>query len=97
MAVPGPGYAITARVEAPASATAAGDLAVAVGRVGGVMTAFDVVESRAESMIVDISCNALSETARRGDHRGPRTRSTACGCATSPTGRSSCTSAGRSR
>jgi malate dehydrogenase (oxaloacetate-decarboxylating) len=61
MAVPGPGYAITARVEAPASATAAGDLAVAVGRVGGVMTAFDVVESRAESIIVDISCNALSE------------------------------------
>ncbi|MEJ2867342.1 NAD-dependent malic enzyme [Actinomycetospora sp. OC33-EN08] len=61
MAVPGPGYAITARVEAPASATAAGDLAVAVGRVGGVMTAFDVVESRADSIIVDISCNALSE------------------------------------
>jgi malate dehydrogenase (oxaloacetate-decarboxylating) len=61
VAVPGPGYAITARVEAPASATAAGDLAVAVGRVGGVMTAFDVVESRAESIIVDISCNALSE------------------------------------
>ena len=61
MTVPGPGYAITARVEAPASATAAGDLAVAVGRVGGVMTAFDVVESRADSIIVDISCNALSE------------------------------------
>jgi malate dehydrogenase (oxaloacetate-decarboxylating) len=61
VAVPGPGYAITARVEAPASATAAGDLAVAVGRVGGVMTAFDVVESRTESIIVDISCNALSE------------------------------------
>jgi len=61
VAVPGPGYAITARVEAPASATAAGDLAVAVGRVGGVMTAFDVVESRSGSVIVDISCNALSE------------------------------------
>ncbi|GAA4872749.1 NAD-dependent malic enzyme [Actinomycetospora straminea] len=61
MTVPGPGYAITARVEAPASATAAGDLAVAVGRVGGVMTAFDVVESRTDSIIVDISCNALSE------------------------------------
>jgi malate dehydrogenase (oxaloacetate-decarboxylating) len=59
--VPGPGYAITARVEAPASATAAGDLAVAVGRVGGVMTAFDVVESRTDSIIIDISCNALSE------------------------------------
>jgi malate dehydrogenase (oxaloacetate-decarboxylating) len=42
--VPGPGYAITARVEVPASASAAGDLTVAVGRVGGVVTAFDVVE-----------------------------------------------------
>ena len=61
MTVPGPGYAITARVEAPASATAAGDLAVAVGRVGGVMTAFDVVESRTDAIIIDISCNALSE------------------------------------
>ena len=40
MPVPGPGYAITARVEVPASASAAGDLTVAVGRVGGVVTAF---------------------------------------------------------
>ena len=46
MPVPGPGYAITARVEVPASASAAGDLTVAVGRVGGVVTAFDVVEAQ---------------------------------------------------
>jgi malate dehydrogenase (oxaloacetate-decarboxylating) len=59
--VPGPGYAITARVEVPASASAAGDLAMAVGRVGGVVTAFDVVESHTATLVVDISCNALNE------------------------------------
>jgi malate dehydrogenase (oxaloacetate-decarboxylating) len=64
--VPGPGYAITVRVEVPASASAAGDLTVAVGRVGGVVTAFDVVESHAvesntATLVVDISCNALNE------------------------------------
>ncbi|MGH8964242.1 MAG: NAD-dependent malic enzyme, partial [Actinomycetes bacterium] len=62
MPVPGPGYAITARVEVPASASAAGDLAMAVGRVGGVVTAFDVVESHTATLVVDISCNALNES-----------------------------------
>ncbi|WP_214365874.1 NAD-dependent malic enzyme [Pseudonocardia sp. H11422] len=61
MPIPGPGYAITARVEAPASASAAGDLAVAVGRVDGVVTAFDVVEAHTGVIVVDISCNALNE------------------------------------
>ncbi|SFW61665.1 NAD-dependent malic enzyme [Amycolatopsis australiensis] len=61
MPVPGPGYSITVRVEAPASSTAAGDLTTAVGRVGGVLTAFDVVESHSDSIVVDISANALSE------------------------------------
>ncbi|WP_410595136.1 NAD-dependent malic enzyme [Amycolatopsis sp. lyj-23] len=61
MPVPGPGYSITVRVEAPASSTAAGDLTTAVGRVGGVLTAFDVVESHSEAIVVDISANALSE------------------------------------
>ena len=61
MAVPGPGYTITARVSAPPSASAAGDLAAAVGRVGGVVTAFDVVDSTADSIVIDISCNALNE------------------------------------
>ncbi|MGH4014409.1 MAG: NAD-dependent malic enzyme [Pseudonocardiaceae bacterium] len=61
MPVPGPGYSITVRVEAPPSAGAAGDLTTAVGRIGGVITAFDVVESHADRMVVDISCNALSE------------------------------------
>ena len=61
MPVPGPGYSITVRVEAPASSTAAGDLTTAVGRVGGVLTAFDVVESHSDRIVVDISANALSE------------------------------------
>jgi malate dehydrogenase (oxaloacetate-decarboxylating) len=60
MPVPGPGYSITVRVEAPSSSSAAGDLTTAVGRVGGVLTAFDVVESHADSIVVDISVNALS-------------------------------------
>ncbi|OXM72120.1 MULTISPECIES: NAD-dependent malic enzyme [Amycolatopsis] len=57
MPVPGPGYSITVRVEAPPSASAAGDLTSAVGRVGGVLTAFDVVESHADAIVVDITAN----------------------------------------
>ena len=60
MPVPGPGYSITVRVEAPPSTSAAGDLTSAVGRAGGVITAFDVVESHADRIVVDITCNALS-------------------------------------
>ena len=63
MPVPGPGYAITARVDAPARPTSTGDLTAAVGHAGGVITAFDVVEARAESLVVDISVNA-----RNTDH-----------------------------
>ncbi|MBP2475039.1 malate dehydrogenase (oxaloacetate-decarboxylating) [Crossiella equi] len=59
MPVPGPGYSITVRLEAPPSSSAAGDLASAVGRVGGVITAFDVVESHNDRVIVDITCNAI--------------------------------------
>ncbi|MBE9374044.1 NAD-dependent malic enzyme [Saccharopolyspora sp. HNM0983] len=60
MPVPGPGYSITVRVEAPPSTTAAGDLTSAIGRAGGVITAFDVVESYADRIVVDITCNTLS-------------------------------------
>jgi malate dehydrogenase (oxaloacetate-decarboxylating) len=35
---------------------------MAVGRVGGVVTAFDVVESHTSTLVVDISCNALNES-----------------------------------
>ncbi|EHR52954.1 malic enzyme [Saccharomonospora marina XMU15] len=60
MPVPGPGYSITVRLEAPPSASAAGDLTSAVGRVGGVLTAFDVVESHSDFIVVDITANVLS-------------------------------------
>ncbi|MGH3495056.1 MAG: NAD-dependent malic enzyme [Sciscionella sp.] len=60
MPVPGPGYAITVRVQTPPSASAAGDLTTAVGKVGGVITAFDIVESFADKVIIDITCNARS-------------------------------------
>ncbi|MBW0107096.1 NAD-dependent malic enzyme [Pseudonocardia sp. KRD291] len=58
MPIPGPGYAITARVDAPATSTSAGDLTAAVGLVGGVVTAFDVVEAKTDSIVVDLSANA---------------------------------------
>ena len=60
MPVPGPGYSITMRIAAPPSATAAGELTTAVGRAGGVITAFDVVESTAGQLVVDLSANATS-------------------------------------
>ncbi|WP_019809177.1 NAD-dependent malic enzyme [Saccharomonospora halophila] len=60
MPVPGPGYSITVRLAAPPSASAAGDLTTAVGRVGGVLTAFDVVESHADAIVVDITANVSS-------------------------------------
>jgi len=61
MPIPGPGYAITIRLDAPTSASAAGELTGAVGSCGGVVTAFDIVDSRADAVVVDISCNARSE------------------------------------
>lgn len=60
MPIPGPGYSITVRLEAPPSASAAGDLTSSIGQAGGVITAFDVVESHADRIVVDITCNALS-------------------------------------
>jgi malate dehydrogenase (oxaloacetate-decarboxylating) len=61
MPVPGPGYSITLRLEAPPSASAAGDLASAIGKVGGVITAFDVVESHTDRIVVDITANTLND------------------------------------
>ena len=60
MPVPGPGYSITVRVEAPPSASAAGDLTGAAGRAGAVITAFDVVESHTDRIVVDITANTYS-------------------------------------
>jgi malate dehydrogenase (oxaloacetate-decarboxylating) len=58
MPTPSPGYAITVRVDAPSSARATGDLVAAVSGAGGSVTALDVAESRADHMVVDVTCNA---------------------------------------
>ena len=58
MPTPSPGYAITVRVDAPASARATGDLVAAVSGAGGSVTALDVAESHADHMVVDVTCNA---------------------------------------
>ncbi|MCW4354341.1 NAD-dependent malic enzyme [Hoyosella sp. YIM 151337] len=60
MPVPGPGYSITVRLDVPPSVSAAGDLTTVVGRAGGVLTAFDIVDSKADAMVIDITVNVLS-------------------------------------
>ena len=47
-------------MEAPTSASAAGDLTSAAGRAGAVITAFDVVESHSDRVVVDITANTFS-------------------------------------
>jgi malate dehydrogenase (oxaloacetate-decarboxylating) len=58
MATPSPGYAITVRVEAPSSAGATSGLVAAVSKAQGALTALDVVESHADRLVVDVTCNA---------------------------------------
>jgi malate dehydrogenase (oxaloacetate-decarboxylating) len=58
MALPGPGYSITMRVELPADPNAIGQVTTAVGGVGGVVSALDVVESRSDHLVADITCHA---------------------------------------
>ncbi|MEY7974021.1 NAD-dependent malic enzyme [Saccharomonospora xinjiangensis] len=53
-----PGSAITVRVEAPSNAGVTSGLVAAVGRAGGALTALDVVESHADRIVVDITCDA---------------------------------------
>src|SRR4051794_4458724 len=58
MPSPSPGYSITVRVQAPTTAGATGDLATAVAKAGGAVTALDVVESHYDRIVVDVTCNA---------------------------------------
>ncbi|MEP6650321.1 MAG: NAD-dependent malic enzyme [Lapillicoccus sp.] len=58
MATPSPGYAITVRVETPSSSGATGGLVAAVSSANGALTALDVVESHADRLVVDVTCNA---------------------------------------
>ena len=58
MSNPSPGYAITVRVETPASSGATGGLVAGVSAAGGSVTALDVVESHADRLVVDVTCDA---------------------------------------
>jgi malate dehydrogenase (oxaloacetate-decarboxylating) len=51
-------YGITVRIYAPPSASVVGELATAVGKAGGLVTAIDVTESRVDRITVDVSCSA---------------------------------------
>ncbi len=53
-------YGITVRVHATPSASVVGELATAVGRAGGLVTAIDVSESRADRITVDVTCSAAN-------------------------------------
>ena len=58
MSNPSPGYSITVRVTAPVGADTTAALVGAVASVKGVLTALDVMESHADSMVVDVTCDA---------------------------------------
>ena len=62
MASPSPGYSITVRVEVPPAGTATAALTSAVSSAGGALTALDVVESRTDRMVVDVTCDTSDET-----------------------------------
>ena len=61
MSLPSPGYAVTLRVELPATADSTGGLTAAVSSAGASLTALDVVESTHNSIVVDVTCNATDE------------------------------------
>jgi len=54
-----PGYSITIRAEAPSAIGATADLAAAVLKAGGSLTALDVVESGPDLIVVDVTCDAV--------------------------------------
>ncbi len=56
-------YGIIVRIYAAPSAQVVGALATAVGLAGGMVTAVDVSESRADRITIDFSCSAVN-----GDH-----------------------------
>ncbi|HEY2297549.1 MAG TPA: NAD-dependent malic enzyme [Jatrophihabitans sp.] len=53
-------YGITVRLYAEPSAAVVGMIATAVGAAGGLVTAIDVSESRADRITIDVSCSAVN-------------------------------------
>src|SRR3954454_20590043 len=58
-------YGITVRLYARPSPSVVGELATAVGRAGGLVTAIDVSDSRPDRITIDVSCSAVN-----GEHAG---------------------------
>ena len=61
MPSPGPGYAITMRVEAPAGFSSTSELASAAAAAGAAVTALDIIESSHANVVVDITVNTSGE------------------------------------
>ncbi len=57
MASPSPGNSITLRIQARSSFSATSELTAAVADAGAQVTALDVVESRHDTIVVDLTCN----------------------------------------
>nr|WP_245620535.1 NAD-dependent malic enzyme [Cryptosporangium arvum] len=55
--MPSAGFSITIRIAAPADPTGVGRLTTAVGTAGGVVRALDVVDSDADRVVVDLTCD----------------------------------------
>ena len=66
MAAPSPGYSLILRVRVPASIDATSTITAGVAAAGAAVTALDIVESAAEHLTVDVSCNVSDEAHR--DH-----------------------------
>jgi malate dehydrogenase (oxaloacetate-decarboxylating) len=63
MAVPSASYSITTRVHLDGDPRGIGRITTAIGEAGGTVVAVDVVESHADRVVVDVTCNAAD-----GDH-----------------------------
>ena len=59
MATPSASYSITMRVHLGADPLGIGRITTAVGEAGGTVTAVDIVESHADLLVVDLTCNAI--------------------------------------
>jgi len=59
MASTSPGYGITIRVDAPASAQPVSEITQAILAAGASITALDVVESVLDRVVIDVTCDAV--------------------------------------
>ncbi|MHB1975412.1 MAG: ACT domain-containing protein, partial [Acidimicrobiales bacterium] len=64
MSMPSASFSVTMRVELD-DPRGVGAITTAVGDAGGVVTALDVAESRGESLVVDLTCNAIDDVHAR--------------------------------